>query len=195
MDTDFLGGTALAAIRAYAKMAARLPAPESFLRDACAIRIHEDLKQKVSVELPIRTFVNEWNMERLEFEGLGTFRIDLAVFSELNAFNKINLNNLVEFKLWTDRYKVANDVRRLKQICRAVDSAIKVDQSHRMKGYVVVCPQYYQGLASVDFALSDFSGRFPICWSKTEECDVSGRMFGIGSAVIDIDCCDEGAFG
>lgn len=195
MDTEFLGKTALAAIRDYAKMAERLPAPESFLRDACAIRIHKELQQTVSVELPIRTFVNGWNLERFEFVGLGSFRIDLAVFLKCPIVKRINLDSLVELKLWTNRYKIADDVRRLKQVCRAVNAANTTDQRHRTKGYVVVCPQYYQGLAALKRASSDLLYRFPVCWSKDEECAVSEYIFGIGSAVIDIDCCDERAFG
>lgn len=192
---QILGDIAFQSIRAYSEMAGRLIAIEGFIRDYSAQSYYRATSDRVSLELPIRTFLYDWKVERSALAGLGNFRIDMAAQSDQAVGTNIDLNLLVEYKLWTNRYNVASDVRRLRQIIGAVKSIagqIEID----IGGYVVVCPQYRQGLSAVQGAMSDFASRFPLCYQRTEELAArDGTKYGIGVAVIDVHQCLDGMFG
>ncbi|MCJ2069239.1 hypothetical protein MKK75_10555 [Methylobacterium sp. J-030] len=192
---QLLGDIAFQAIRYYSQMAGQLTAIEGFIRDFSAQSYHRATSDRVSVELPIRTFLYQWHVDRNALAGLGNFRIDMAAFTDALRETTIDLDLLVEYKLWTDRFKVASDVSRIKQIIGAVKS-LAGHQDLDIGGYVVVCPQYYQGLSAVDGAMSDFSNRFPLCYQRTESLLArNGVTYGVGVAVIDVHQCQPGNFG
>ena len=191
-----LGNMTLEAITSYAKMASTLPAPESFIRDICAYNTFHNHRRRASIELPARTFLYLWNIDRGRLSDLGSFRVDLAIFREQPTTpdpSSPNLEALVEFKLWTDRYKIASDIKRLKTLC---DLTSGEGQSSKVSGYAIACPQYRQGLEMTNSALDDLGDRFPLCFRETRQIEVAEDVtYGVGVAVIDIHQCIEGAYG
>ncbi|MEE8628339.1 MULTISPECIES: hypothetical protein [Methylobacterium] len=194
LTRDILGDATLAAIQSYSDMAGLLAAPEAFVQTATAISVHKSTGQRVSIELPMRRVVHEWGVNRANLAGLGSFRVDMAVYDPASEVDNFRLDALVEFKLWTDRNHVATDIRKLKKIIKSLKS---LNGDHKnIHGFVVVCPQYHQGIAAMTSALSDFKERFPINFDRT--CSIvsgNGIAYGVGVAVIDIDDCIDGNYG
>lgn len=192
---QLVGDMAFQAIIYYSQISGRPDAPEGFIRDRTAETYHQATSCKVAIELPMRIFINEWGVDPAHLQGLGAFRVDMAAFTSGNDPTARDLDVLIEFKRWTDRNAAAKDIRRLKQMIRAINLLKDKDVRH-IGGYVVVCPQYPQGMKLLSGALDDFSQRFPICYQKSAvTMSDNGKPYGVGVAVIDVHKCVEGQYG
>ncbi len=189
---QIIGECAFDAILFYAKMAEQLAASEGFIKDYCAAQLHTSHGLRCSTELPIRDFVNRWGFQRAALAELGDFRIDMATYDSVSQQDAVDLRSLTEFKLWTDHRKIQKDADRLRHICNVLrDNDRNSSVQYSVRGYVVVCPQYYQGIESSMRALDDLGRYFPYAYRKDAE--INARYgphpvsFGVGVAVIDVD--------
>ena len=188
---QIIGDMALESIIYYNKISGRPDVPEGFIRDQVADRYHQATNCKISIELPMRVFTQELGVDAGNLAGLGSFRVDMAAFRPGHIGTARNLDLLVEIKKWTNRHAAAKDIRRLKQMLSALSN-----HADPIGGYVVVCPQYPQGMDMLNIALDDFSQRFPICYdTRVPLTSDDGKLFGVGIAVINIHDCREGNFG
>ncbi len=187
---EIIGNCAYNAIAFYAQMSGHLYTSEAFIKDRCASEVHTLLNVRCSTELPIRDFVGRWALERSDLADLGNFRVDMAVYNNESQDGDIDVHSLVEFKLWTDRFAVQHDVDRLRHIIQVLESAQNAPMDYKPKGYVVVAPQYHQGIAASSKALHDLGRYFQFSFRKDGEIVAQyGRemkLFGVGVAVIEV---------
>nr|WP_137830561.1 hypothetical protein [Methylobacterium sp. L1A1] len=194
-NCQLIGDIAFQSIIYYNSISGRPDAPESFIRDRTAQVYHQSTACKVTVELPMRVFTREWGVQPAQLSGLGSFRVDMAAFISGNDATVQQLDMLIEFKRWTNRYAATKDIHRIKKMIEAVQSVAFIN-NRPIGGYVVVCPQYPQGMEMLTYALNDFALRFPICYQKTAATlSDSGNTYGVGVAVIDVHQCLEGHYG
>jgi hypothetical protein len=156
-----------AAILDYAGMSQTGEAPpETFIRDICAIKIHQEKSWCVRIELPARD-CTQWTIDRSKLIHLSKdFRIDLVCFRERGG-KASDLEMLVEFKLWTDYDDVLKDVRRLQEMIELLSKADK-QLAERVKGYVV-CVPHYESFQRVNGAVFEFSKRFELVQKNNDE--------------------------
>jgi hypothetical protein len=148
------------AILSYAKMAqtSDIP-PEGFIRDFCAIHLHQSKGWCVRIELSARD-CESWGIDRTNLLVLSkNFLIDLACFNAAWRRGPQHLQMLVEFKLWTSRNQVVKDIRRLKEIIGILREVDQSDQ-HPVNGYVVCLPHYSTAKEVVD-AVTELKSRIP----------------------------------
>lgn len=127
------------AVGQYNEMSSAMWAPEGYIRDMCAMDIHQQLGIPVSTELPCRYFKELWRLDESEYielrNQLGNLKVDLVAHRVSEEGEHI-VTALVEFKLTAA--KAEEDIERLRALVRMAES-----KRARAKGYVVICRQPY----------------------------------------------------
>lgn len=127
-----------------------MPAPEGYIRDLCALHMHQEIGLRVPTEYSHNLVKKYLEIEQSSLEDLGGFRVDLAVHN-IDEGSSRTVASLVEFKLWTG-FAADLDIERLRRIVEASNVI-----GERVEGYVVVSPQYPpgQGMKAVEAAIRD----------------------------------------
>ena len=149
------------AIKQYKMMSSEMWAPEGYIRDLCALYIHQKLKVPVSIEVSHTYFASLWRLnddEHTELRrGLGGFKVDMA--TNLSKMENNNLvTSLVEFKLYTG-LQAESDIGRLRLI---IEMAKR--KGENIDGYVVICEQAFphQAQTFVRDAFASFGQKFKL---------------------------------
>jgi Sigma-70, region 4 len=119
------------ALRQYNEMSSAMWAPEGYIRDMCAMHIHQQLKIPVSIELGRGYFEALWGLDLKAYEELRNFKVDLATH-HVNEGQQI-VAALVEFKLYPGD-SAKNDFERLRTLVKISEST-----GARVEGYLVIC--------------------------------------------------------
>jgi hypothetical protein len=150
------------AVRQYNEMSSAMWAPEGYIRDMCAMYIHQQLKIPVSIELGRGYFEALWGLDLKAYEELSNFKVDLATH-HVNEGRQI-VAALVEFKLYTgDAAK--RDFERLRTLVKIAEST-----GARVEGYLVICGNAFpHQIGFWQKALEDFS--------KTYQTKIAAQTF------------------
>jgi len=142
-------------------MSSEMWAPEGYIRDMCAMYIHQQFEVPVSIEVSHNYFKAIWGLEPEEAtelrNKLGSFKVDLT--TQLTQIKNRQITPaLVEFKLYTGNEAEA-DIRRLRILVEKAESKGK-----QIEGYLVISQQAFphQKLTFVQDAFDCFSKKFKI---------------------------------
>ncbi len=153
-----LAGGCIAAIQQYAQMAGKLRAPEGFIRDLCAVHVHQRTGQRIITEHRRRDLTALFGISDDALDEFNNFRTDLMIFGSEHSVEQPSCEAAVELKLWTDPRKLKEDLRRVRGVARAIADATGTPTP---KAFVIACPQYGPGArVTADTAVSDLSKFF-----------------------------------
>jgi hypothetical protein len=183
-----LRDAAKTAILDYARMARTSePPPESFIRDVCALELHRKKSWTVRIEFPAR-HTAQWDVERPKLVHLSkNFLIDLVCFRQPGS-HLVDLEMLVELKLWADVGKVLADINRLRELSSSLTETGKVTSS-KLEIYVV-CVPHYPTLAAVQDSISYFFRHYRFDRGLAEPFLTGDDPHGAAAAVIILDAND-----
>jgi hypothetical protein len=125
------------AVRQYREMSSAMWAPEGYIRDMCAMHIHQQFKIPVSIEVGRRYFKALWGLDLKASKELSNFKVDLATH-HVNEGKQI-VAALVEFKLYPND-TAKSDFERLRTLVKIAEST-----GARVEGYLVICGSAYPG--------------------------------------------------
>jgi hypothetical protein len=166
-------------------------APEAYIRDMCAMYIHQQLKIPVSIEVSHRYFEELWRFDVNECKELGGFKVDLATRQTDHEGRQI-VTALVEFKLYTGD-GAERDINRLRTLIEIAARA-----GARVEGYLVICEQAWpeQKIGYVRNAFAELSKKSKIAAQNFFEIDEvqfvdshgvqHSGSWPVGIAVIDV---------